>query len=72
MQAIVTTADPGDYGDLITVAMDVKITESEASTDAAAAVRDAGAKVVSTTMSTQSVLLGHDGVFACCYGESLA
>ncbi|CAM9177715.1 unnamed protein product, partial [Sphacelaria rigidula] len=46
VQAIVTTADPGDYGDLITVAMDVKITESEASTDAAAAVRDAGAKVV--------------------------
>lgn len=44
-EAIIATADPGDYGDRIMVAMNVEITETGESTDRAAAVRDAGAKV---------------------------
>lgn len=43
--AIIATADPGDYGDRITVAMNVEITATAESTDRAADVRDAGAKV---------------------------
>ncbi|CAB1120657.1 unnamed protein product [Ectocarpus sp. CCAP 1310/34] len=45
-EAIMATADPGDYGDRIMVAMNVEITETGESTDRAAAVRDAGAKVL--------------------------
>ena len=43
--AIIASADPGDYGDRITVAMNVEITADAESTTTAAAVRDAGAKV---------------------------
>eukprot|EP00752_Nemacystus_decipiens_P003780 g3480.t1 len=43
---IIANADPGDFGDRILVAMNVEITESGESTDRAAAVRDAGAKVL--------------------------
>ncbi|CAN0503367.1 unnamed protein product, partial [Ectocarpus sp. 12 AP-2014] len=45
-EAIMATADPGDYGDRIMIAMNVEITETGESTDRAAAVRDAGAKVL--------------------------
>lgn len=44
--AVIAAADPGDYGDRIMVAMTVEITETAQSTDRAAAVRDAGAKVL--------------------------
>ncbi|CAM9925669.1 unnamed protein product, partial [Laminaria digitata] len=44
--AIIASADPGDYGDRITVAMNVEITADAESTTRAAAVRDAGAKVL--------------------------
>lgn len=43
--AIIASADPGDYGDRITVAMNIEITADAESTTRAAAVRDAGAKV---------------------------
>ncbi|CAM9258258.1 unnamed protein product [Pylaiella littoralis] len=44
--AVIAAADPGDYGDRIMVAMNVEITDTAESTDRAAAVRDAGAKVL--------------------------
>lgn len=45
IDTIIASADPGDYGDRIMVAMNVEITDTAESTDRAAAVRDAGAKV---------------------------
>lgn len=50
------TADPGDYGDRIMVAMNVEITETGESTDRAAAVRDAGAKVQRYCSTKQRIL----------------
>lgn len=44
--ALIAAADPGDYGDRIMVAMNVEITETAEHTDRAAAVRDAGVKVL--------------------------
>lgn len=68
IDAIIATADPGDYGDKILVAMNVEITETGESTDRAAAVRDAGAKVGQPICSetccfrTVSFLLHHNPV----------
>ena len=47
VDAIIASASPGDFGDRITVAMNIEITPDAALTTAAAAVRDAGAKVSS-------------------------
>lgn len=43
--AIIASGDPGDYGDKITVALNLEITADGEATTKAAEMRDAGIKV---------------------------